>query len=272
MHVRHTFPSSSRKNRAAPAWRAGRWAFYGALLGMALTLVLFMPARWLAYAIAQASQSQLQLVNARGTVWNGSAQLMLTGGAQSRDATTLPGRMQWQLRPRWMGASLALLPECCATAPLQGTLQVGWQRFALQLENHRSQWPSSLLEGLGAPWNTLKLNGQLSVQLDQFSLAWNNGRLRLEGKVIASLQNATSSLTTVRPMGSYQAVLQGGDAPTLQLLTDKGPLHISGQGQWSAQHLRFHGQASTDAEHLAALSNLLSLLGRREGATAILSF
>lgn len=263
---------SNRAPSTTTTWRSGRWAIYGCMVGLLVTFVLFMPAKWLAYALNKATEQQVQLVATRGSVWNGSAQLMLTGGAQSRDATTLPGRIQWKLRPRWMGASIDVVFDCCARQPLQGIAKFGWQHFAIQFKDYTSQWPSSLLQGLGAPWNTLQLNGQLSLTLDQWGLQWENGRMRLDGKLIAALQNASSSLTTVRPMGSYQAILEGSDMPSLQILTQKGPLQITGQGQWTGQRLRFHGQASTDPEHLAALSNLLSLLGRRNGPTATLSF
>jgi len=58
----------------------------GALVGLVSALVLFAPARWLAGAIEKATGGHLLLAEARGTVWNGSAQLSLTGGAGSTDA------------------------------------------------------------------------------------------------------------------------------------------------------------------------------------------
>ena len=62
------------------------------------------PARWLTSAIEQASSDHVRLTDARGSVWQGSAQLVLTGGAGSADAVALPGRIHWQLRPTWHGA------------------------------------------------------------------------------------------------------------------------------------------------------------------------
>ena len=66
---------------AEPAWR---WAFLGALLGLSLAFVVYAPATWLAAALHKASSGQLQLIEARGTVWTGSARLLFTGGAGSR--------------------------------------------------------------------------------------------------------------------------------------------------------------------------------------------
>ena len=270
--MRTTFSVSRPPRAPRVRARVRRWAVLGALLGAGLSLWLFAPARWLAAAVAQASQGQVQLQGARGSVWNGSAQLVLTGGRNSRDATALPGRLHWRIRPDWRGATLALWPDCCARQPLQVTVQAGWQRVRVAVGNHQSEWPTSLLQGLGAPWNTLQLDGQLQLAFEDYAVQWVQGRVLMQGQVQASLRHASSSLTTLRPMGSYRLIMQGEEAVTLSLVTDAGPLLLQGQGQWTGQRLRFQGQASAQPEHLPALSNLLSLMGRRDGPRAILSF
>jgi general secretion pathway protein N len=42
-------------------------------------------------------------------------------------------------------------------------------------------------------------------------------------------------------------------------------LQLEGQGQWDGRRLRFDGFASADAGHEAVLSNILNLIGQREG-------
>ena len=81
-------------------------AWLGALLGLGLALLVWAPARWLAWGVAQASQGQVQWLNPRGTVWQGSAQLLLSGGAGSRQPQALPGRLHWSLSPTWTGLRL----------------------------------------------------------------------------------------------------------------------------------------------------------------------
>jgi hypothetical protein len=97
-----------------------RWAIVGAILGVLVGLVVFAPASWLASAIASATGQRLILADARGTVWSGSAVAVLAGGPDSRDATYLPGRLEWTLMPRWYGVDLAARQECC----LNGTTTV----------------------------------------------------------------------------------------------------------------------------------------------------
>ena len=56
----------------------------------------------------------------------------------------------------------------------------------------------------------------------------------------------------------------------LVLATLSGSLQLSGQGQWVGSTFRFVGEASAAPESLAALSNLLNIIGRREGARSII--
>ena len=86
----------------------------------------------------------------------------------------------------------------------------------------------------------------------------------------AALQ-VSSRLSTLSPMGSYRITVQGGPEPSLQLTTLEGSLQLSGQGQWIAQRLRFNGVASAEPERVEALSNLLNIVGRRDGARSIIT-
>ena len=63
--------------------------------------------------VASATDGRLLLADARGTVWSGSAVAVLAGGPGSRDASSLPGRLEWTLAPRWYGAELAARQDCC---------------------------------------------------------------------------------------------------------------------------------------------------------------
>ena len=96
--------STSRNPAAAAPWG---WAIAGALLGVVIAVVLFAPARWLSAVINQASAGQVRLIEPRGTLWNGSARLLLTGGSGSRDSAALPGQIDWQL-PGLAGAELPI--------------------------------------------------------------------------------------------------------------------------------------------------------------------
>lgn len=258
---------SSTAGHAAP-WR---WALAGALAGLLLATVLLAPARWLAALIQQASGGQVMLLAPQGSVWQGSAQLVLSGGSGSRNAIALPGRLSWRLRPAWRGASLQLNADCCTQQPLDLQLTpLGWGSARLMLSDSQSQWPASLLAGLGTPWNTVQAQGLLTASTQDFSLKWAQGQLSVAGRLQIDATQISSRLSTLQPMGSYRLTLQGGATPTLALDTLEGSLQLTGQGQWVAQRLRFTGAASAAPESVEALTNLLNIIGRRNGARAII--
>jgi general secretion pathway protein N len=61
-----------------------RWAVTGAIIGAVGGLAAFAPAAWLASGVASATGGRLLLTDARGTLWNGSALPVLTGGPAPR--------------------------------------------------------------------------------------------------------------------------------------------------------------------------------------------
>jgi len=273
---------ASDKLRSPFNQRAWSWAVAGAVIGGLMALLIHLPAQWLAQALLKATQGQVQLQEVQGSVWQGSGKLVLTGGEGSRDALALPGRIQWQTdmsldaayRPNF---NFNLNAVCCmakaARLSLQPTerLQV-WQ---LQVDDHQSQWPAHLLSGLGAPWNTLQPEGTLVLETKQLRVNFQTQASWLQGGITLTAENMSSKLSTLKPMGTYQINLGGASAanplPSLSLTTQSGSLLLSGQGQWQGSRLQFRGEASAVPEHAAALSNLLNIIGRRQGARSLLS-
>lgn len=247
------------------------WAGAGAVLGLLLALLLYAPARWLAAGLARASNGQVQLAEPRGTVWSGSARLLLTGGAGSRDAAALPDRLEWRLRPASSGLTLRLLARCCMAEAWRLALTPHWSGLRLRLADAHARWPAALLQGLGTPWNTVRPEGELALSTERLEIDWNAGRLTVSGGARLDANDIASRLSTLRPMGSYRVTLRGGAVPALQLETLPGSnLQLSGSGQWVGSRLRFEGSASAAPERVDALSNLLNILGRRDGTRSII--
>jgi general secretion pathway protein N len=258
------------------------WSFVGIITGALCALVIHLPAQWLALGIAKASQAQVQIQDARGTLWNGSGKLVFTGGQGSRDALALPGRIQWQLgvkafAPGPQQLDVTVFAPCCMASPSHMNLVAiqGLKGLQLKVADHRSQWPADLLSGLGAPWNTLQAEGNLLLETQQLQILLSKNQTQLQGQLKLTAQNISSKLSTLRPMGTYQMKLGADSAspasPRLTLSTLSGSLLLSGQGQWQGAHFQFRGEASAVPEHAAALSNLLNIIGRRQGARSLLS-
>lgn len=263
-----------RRHRLHPPSSPGSpwaWAGIGALLGLVGTLLTQAPARWLAAALDTASEGRVVMSQVRGTVWQGSSELTLTGGAGSRDAVTLPGTVHWTLAPRWTGLHLQLQAPCCTPTGLQVLGELRWGGLRLGIADGQSRWPAGLLTGLGTPWNTLQPEGQLALSTTGLTLDSVEGRWVVGGGARLEARDISSRLSTLRPMGSYRLTLQGGSTSTLQLDTLDGSLQLSGAGEWVGSRLRFQGQASAAPEREEALSNLLNIIGRRNGARSIIT-
>ena len=263
-----------------------RWAWMGVGLGLALACITQAPAHWLTQAIEQASGERVLLPDAQGTVWNGSAQWVLNEGplniaasanlARPASTTSLPARVTWQLGPRFdlahwrFSLSATLASVCCTPQPVRVDVSPLWRGLRVQVSDHTSNWPASWLVGLGAPWNTVQPEGQMQLQTTQLQWTHQAGTERLQGTAELQMQQLSTRLSTLRPLGTYRVRVQGGDAMAITLDTLEGSLQLTGSGQLLNGRVRFNGEASAAPDAEAALSNLLNILGERQGAKSIL--
>jgi general secretion pathway protein N len=253
----------------APPWR---WAVLGAGLGLLAATVVFAPAAWLGSALVMASQGRVVLNEPSGTVWNGSGQLVLSGGAGSRDATTLPGRIQWRLKPTAALKLHALVDaDCCTAQSVDVLVSPHLNGASALVQPSQSTWPATLLTGLGAPFNTIDLQASLKLNTQRLTLDWLNQQLKIEGNAALDVLDASTRLSTLRPVGSYRLSFQGEASPTLKLETLSGSLLLSGTGQLTGNRWRFNGEASAAPGFEAALNNFLDILGRRVGPRSIIT-
>ena len=280
-----------------------RWALAGTVLGGAVVLLAFAPAAWLASAVSSATGERLQLADARGTVWNGSAVMVLTGGVGSRSASALPGRFQWTLGLDGAALGLRGRQACCINGELRVRVTPGFGRVKLELlaespaapttaaagvagvpraSGALGQWPASWLVGLGTPWNTLQPSGTLQLSSPGLVVEQVSGRWLFNGRAEVELGNMASRVSTLDVLGSYRITLTGdtasGQPPRMQLVTTSGALLLNGEGQWSgsggagsAARLRFNGTASAAPGAETALGGLLNIIGRRQGAVSLIT-
>ena len=250
-------------------------ALVGGVLAAVGTVAALAPAQWADRAVQRWSGGHVGLAEASGTIWNGQATLVLaSGGSRDTGRVSLADPLSWHLAalPLLYGAvELTLRHPSALSAPLQvnafadGRLQLGPMTLRL---------PAAMLAGLGAPWNTVRPGGVVSLQTDGLELA--PGRFR--GSFAAEWDYASSALTPVSPIGHYR-LQTSGQYPgiRLELQTISGPLELTGSGTiGEGGRLRFEGiaraQAAADPATKTQLTGLISLLGRRQGDAAVLSF
>jgi len=256
-----------------------RWAIAGAILGLVIGLVAFAPAAWLARAVASATNQRVLLTEARGTVWSGSAVPVLTGGPGSRDASALPGRLEWTVGMKGLAFELRARHACCLNSTVALQLRPGFGRTTITLVTPAGgwvgQWPSAWLSGLGTPFNTLQLGGAIRVTSPGLTFESVQGRWLMQGRADIDLVNLSSRLSTLDSLGSYHITISGdpGGAGTAQvnLSTLEGALQLTGAGTVGAAGTRFRGEARAASGDEAALANLLNIIGRRDGARSVIS-
>ena len=277
--MQHQRTASTTRTSARSAWT-------GAGLGLALAFIVQAPAHWLTRVIEQASGERVLLPDAQGTVWNGSAQWVLNEGPLNIATSTylshpassiaLPTRVTWQLGPRIdfsnlrLALSAKVASACCTPQPVRVDVSPLWRGLRVEVSDHTSSWPASWLVGLGAPWNTVQPEGQMQLQTTHLQWTQQAGKDLLQGQAELQMQQLSTRLSTLRPLGSYRVRIQGGDSTALTLDTLEGSLQLTGNGQLLNGHVRFNGEASAAPDAEAALSNLLNILGQRQGGKSIL--
>jgi general secretion pathway protein N len=228
------------------------------ILSVAGTLLAMMPAAWIMPQFARATGGHVNLVDPAGSLWRGSATLMLAAGSDGAGATLLPGRVEWTTafwplftgRVRMTMRQTEAMPDpVIVDAGLQGaTLTSG----AIAV-------PATLLSGLGAPFNTLDLEGNVRLAWTE----WRVLRRNTYGQLNITLDDMASRISRVKPLGSYRVGFQAqGGSGTVELETAKGPLKLTGAGVISPGSTSFEGVASADPEARENLAGLLNLLGR----------
>lgn len=232
-----------------------------AALSCGATLVITMPAAWITPQFAKATQGHVNLIDPSGSLWHGSATLVLAAGRDAGSGTLLPGRIQWQTA-FWPLFTGRLSMRMRQTPAMPDAIDVAAAPHSATVSAGEIAVPASLLAGLGAPFNTLDLQGGVR-------LAWTPWRMlgaRAYGQLVITLTDMSSRVSSVKPLGSYRVVFQSqGDTSTIDLSTLSGPLMLTGHGMLAANQTSFHGQASASAEARDNLAGLLNLLGRPTG-------
>lgn len=241
------------------------WLLAG-IVTIALTLIAFFPAAWMAPVIEAQTGGRLTLGDAQGTLWRGSA---FIGGAPSgADPVTplLPGRFSWRLSP------MALLGQVDAEvqnpAALSQPVRITGSWYQWQISPAAIALPAERLAALGAPLNTIQPSGQMRLSWAPLQLTRSGQNVEVVGTMTLQMDDIASRLSPIKPLGAYQLIMdwQGRQAP-LTLKTIKGPMLLSGSGMLANGRLRFSGKAEAEEGQEERLANLLNLLGqrRREG-------
>lgn len=191
------------------------------VLSAGLTVLVFLPASWMGQMVESQSGGRLTLGDAQGTLWRGSA---FIGGAAGKDGAVtplLPGRFSWRLSPLVLFGSvdMELQNPDALTQPV--TLRGGWNSW--DVSPAALMLPADGLAGLGAPLNTLAPSGRMKLSWTSLHLAREGQAMSLNGRTTLEMQDMSSRLTPVKPLGSYQLAFDWkGQQAALALNSQRG--------------------------------------------------
>ncbi|MDK2123399.1 type II secretion system protein N [Parachitinimonas caeni] len=201
------------------------WKTWLGLLGLtSIGLVATLPATMLDLVLSQASNGQMALASAEGTIWNGGGQVLLAGDALNeklswkwRPADVLTGKLGFELAGSQGGRGLVRL------AP-----------GSIDLADFDLTFRAAPLFKLDKRALAYRLGGDFKVQATQ--LHYKGGKIAGTPQ-IDWLDARAEGVTGDATLGSYRLTLQpdtqGG--AQLNVSTLAGPLQLGGSGQWTPQ-------------------------------------
>lgn len=221
-----------------------------------LTLLITAPASLLDNGLQYATQGRLQLANASGTVWDGSA----TPAMRTQDDRlfALPF-LHWKIAvPSLFTGKVQVLlqwddqPPASATEAIISFKQIELHHVQLQL-------PARVLDETSPMLKPAQFRGQLLIQSDHLVFSSRG----MEGTAVADWRQASSALSSISPLGDYRLALNGaGERIHIGLTTNSGVLLLEGDGNWLAgRGLEFHGKAQASPGNHDNLNELLHHLG-----------
>ena len=261
-----------------PTARLPLWLYVAIALLCAGVVLMQFPVRWIGGIVGEQTACRVLLQEPMGTIWQGSAALGFAesnpmGGCKPPLAQT--ERFQWKTSCQIAGFSCTTEMQFSALEKPQ-IAEWGWGR-PLSLIGNEITLPTTILEGLGNPWTTLRPRGMLSARWTDLKWAQSAGNSGADGGnssgiIRITITNLTSPISPVSPLGSYEIQANlAQNATSWVLSTSSGPLLLKGEGEighgLGSTGLRFTGEAAAAPGAEDALVGLLSLLGKREGSS-----
>ena len=239
-----------------------RWWLY-AVFGLVfylLFLIIEMPAAWFAWGLNQYSHGAIRIDPLGGSMWGGKGRLVIYY------PQTVPhdfGLTEWSINPFWLLTGRIQLSLQADTPDRQIKTTLAIAKGSLSIKDTDAAFPASFIGQFYPPATLIGPQGKVRISSSELIVAPE----KMEGTAALEWQNAGSSLSSVQPLGDYRLNITGsGKVINLALITLRGDLEFTGQGQWQPQtgQVQINGTALPRA-HANELDSLLKLIGTDQG-------
>lgn len=234
------------------------------LLVLLLTYLVMLPATWFDALLQQETRGSLAMTGAKGTLWRGegSLQAILPNGEAATLAPT-----SWNIQ---LGELLALRLHVTlhSTQSSNPILDISLAPGKIRIYEAKLGLPAALIGVLSPTLRSAALSGQMSLQANDVRLTDSQAT----GKAHLLWVDASSELSRVRPLGSYQLEFEGqGSGFDFRLTTLGGDLNLAGSGRMQPNKNPNYQITATPIEaKRQELAPLLRMLGREVSPGAYL--
>jgi len=236
------------------------------LIGVSL-LALNFPISWASPVISSKTNCKVNLESPQGTIWSGNTSISLGNhlNGTCSDSAFMTERISWSTSCNLLKISCEInLSSAMLSKP--GRILISPSEYSIS--SNELTLPAKILQDLGVPWNTIKPEGQLTLLWGDLTLSNKN----YNGSVSLIFSDASSQLSSVRPLGDYRVNINSLNTRSFEVNTLKGALDIRGKGSMTGHGIEFTGEAIAKPEYKDALTGLLSVIGKTSSGVTKLQF
>jgi len=243
----------------------GRTIAVVGVIAYALFLAAGIPASFIAARVSAASAGRINVTDAEGTIWHGSAKARVIAPG----APLFVDNVEWRFLPARLAAA-RLAYALRASAPgLEASAEVARGFAEWEARDTTARVEGAVIAALSPAAAALHPEGVMTASVP--AIRWTESTVNGNGAL--EWRNAAVSLSEVHPLGSYRAEAIGEDgAVKFTVSTVDGALRVSGRGELTLpSRVSFSGEARGEGPQAALLDPLLDLIGpkRADGARAI---
>jgi general secretion pathway protein N len=228
-----------------------RW-FSFFVIALLFALAAQAPAAWLVAQAGDHLKGQVEIQNASGTIWRGSADVRHSASNLNIQS------VRWRFQPAGLFALQWRYAVDASDAALAGSANAGFGFGSVTLSDSTLDMPARTASAVAPVLGTFSPDGRVLANIRSLQCKGD----ACSGDVALTWRDAAVALAELRPLGDYQidAQLRDGNAD-FDVKTLKGTLRAAGKGQFQNGALRFTGELSAPPDQLPRVQGLMRLFG-----------